>query len=94
LPSGAFTRRREIASRLGLDASKGAAFLQVYGTATGRRWREFIGRLGAATLEAPARDRAVTAARHTFACFERWLDSAWVLFPAGEEARQAAMGYY
>ncbi|KJH78446.1 biliverdin-producing heme oxygenase [Pseudomonas sp. ES3-33] len=76
--------RREIATRLGLDASTGAAFLEVYGAATGRRWREFIGHLGAATLEAPARDRAVTAARNTFACFESWLDSASVLLPAGE----------
>lgn len=76
--------RREIATRLGLDASTGAAFLELYGAATGRRWREFIGHLGAAALEAPARDRAVTSARQTFACFESWLDSASVLFPAGE----------
>lgn len=31
--------RREIATRLGLDASNGAAFLDIYGAATGRRWR-------------------------------------------------------
>lgn len=38
--------RREIAARLNLDADNGAAFLDIYGAATGRRWRDFIEYLG------------------------------------------------
>ncbi|EZP30134.1 biliverdin-producing heme oxygenase [Pseudomonas sp. RIT288] len=71
--------RREIASRLSLGADNGAAFLDVYGAATGRRWRDFIEYLGSRPLDASEREAVVVAARTTFSCFERWLDSREVL---------------
>ncbi|KAE9642767.1 biliverdin-producing heme oxygenase [Pseudomonas sp. PB106] len=71
--------RREIASRLALDADNGAAFLDVYGAATGRRWRDFIEYLGSRPLDAAERAAVVTAAQTTFSCFERWLESREVL---------------
>jgi heme oxygenase len=71
--------RREIAARLGLDAGNGAAFLDVYGAATGRRWRDFIEYLGSRPLTAAERAAVVAAAYTTFSCFERWLESQEVL---------------
>lgn len=71
--------RREMARRLGLDASNGGAFLNVYGAETGRRWKDFLDYLHNQTLNADARQRAVMAARSTFRCFEQWLDSQEVL---------------
>ena len=71
--------RREMAQRLGLEADTGGAFLNVYGIETGRRWKDFLDYLGSMPLDAPARQRAVDAARSTFSCFEQWLDSQEVL---------------
>jgi heme oxygenase len=71
--------RREIASRLSLDADNGAAFLDIYGAATGRRWRDFIEYLGSRPLDAGERAAVVTAAQTTFSCFEHWLESREVL---------------
>ncbi|QHF46871.1 biliverdin-producing heme oxygenase [Pseudomonas sp. S35] len=71
--------RREMARRLDLDADNGGAFLNVYGAETGRRWKDFLDYLGHLPLDAPAKQRAVDAARSTFSCFERWLDSQEVL---------------
>ncbi|RON69809.1 biliverdin-producing heme oxygenase [Pseudomonas fluorescens] len=71
--------RREIAARLGLEADNGAAFLDIYGAATGRRWRDFVEYLGARPLDAGARAAVVNAAHTTFSCFERWLDRREVL---------------
>lgn len=71
--------RREIARRLDLDADSGAAFLQVYGEATGRRWRDFIEYLGSRPMDADEREAVVRAAHATFSCFERWLESREVL---------------
>lgn len=71
--------RREIAARLNLDATNGAAFLDIYGDATGRRWREFISYLASFPLEAAERQTVVKAAQTTFACFESWLESTEVL---------------
>ncbi|MBD9439819.1 biliverdin-producing heme oxygenase [Pseudomonas sp. PDM04] len=71
--------RREIAARLGLGAENGAAFLDIYGAATGRRWREFIEYLGNRPMSADERVAVVTAAHTTFSCFERWLESQEVL---------------
>jgi len=71
--------RREIASRLSLGADNGAAFLDIYGAATGRRWREFIEYLGSRPLDAQDREAVVAAAQTTFSCFERWLESREVL---------------
>jgi len=71
--------RCEIAARLHLDADNGVAFLDMYGAATGRRWRELTDYLGAWPLEADARQEAVDAARDTFSSFERWLDRSQVL---------------
>ncbi|SMQ22919.1 Heme oxygenase [Pseudomonas helmanticensis] len=71
--------RREIATRLGLEADNGAAFLDIYGAATGRRWRDFIEYLGNRPISADERTAVVTAAQTTFSCFERWLESREVL---------------
>ena len=71
--------RREIATRLGLNADSGAAFLDVYGAATGRRWRDFIEYLGARPMDVDERAAVVAAAQTTFSCFERWLESREVL---------------
>jgi heme oxygenase len=71
--------RREMARRLDLDADNGGAFLNVYGAETGRRWKDFLDYLGHLPLDAPAKQRAVDAARSTFSCFEQWLDSQEVL---------------
>ena len=71
--------RREMAQRLDLDADNGGAFLNVYGPETGRRWKDFLDYLGHQSLDAPAKQHAVDAARSTFRCFEQWLDSQEVL---------------
>lgn len=71
--------RREISTRLGLEADNGAAFLDIYGAATGRRWRDFIEYLSNRPMDAGEREAVVTAAQSTFSCFERWLESREVL---------------
>ncbi|OIN44662.1 biliverdin-producing heme oxygenase [Pseudomonas azotoformans] len=71
--------RREMAQRLDVNADNGGAFLNVYGAETGRRWKDFLDFLGRLPLDAPAKQRAVEAARSTFRCFEQWLDSQEVL---------------
>ena len=71
--------RREMATRLALDGDNGASFLNVYGAETGRRWKEFLDYLGSLSLDMPAKQRAVMAARSTFSGFEQWLDSQEVL---------------
>ncbi|MBS4080982.1 MULTISPECIES: biliverdin-producing heme oxygenase [Pseudomonas] len=71
--------RREISARLGLEADNGAAFLDVYGAATGRRWRDFMEYLGSRPMDADERKAVVAAAHTTFSCFERWLESREVL---------------
>ncbi|WP_455825472.1 biliverdin-producing heme oxygenase [Pseudomonas graminis] len=71
--------RREMKQRLGINADNGAAFLNVYGVETGRRWKDFLDYLGRIPLDTLTRQRAVDAARSTFSCFEQWLDSQEVL---------------
>lgn len=71
--------RREIATRLSLGADNGAAFLDIYGAATGRRWRDFIEYLGSRLMDADERKAVVAAAHTTFSCFEQWLESQEVL---------------
>ncbi|MGY2136790.1 biliverdin-producing heme oxygenase [Pseudomonas reactans] len=71
--------RREMTQRLNVNADNGGAFLNIYGVETGRRWKDFLDYLGDQPLDAPARQRAVDAARSTFSCFEQWLDSQEVL---------------
>ncbi|WP_064119320.1 biliverdin-producing heme oxygenase [Pseudomonas fluorescens] len=71
--------RREISTRLGLEADNGAAFLDIYGAATGRRWRDFIEYLGNRPMSATERAAVVTAAQTTFSGFEHWLESREVL---------------
>ncbi|MGE8413290.1 MAG: biliverdin-producing heme oxygenase [Pseudomonas sp.] len=71
--------RREMTRRLGLDAGNGGAFLDVYGAATGRRWKDFLEYLGRLPSHASARQPVISAAQSTFACFEHWLDSREVL---------------
>ncbi|WP_047285401.1 biliverdin-producing heme oxygenase [Pseudomonas protegens] len=71
--------RREMAQRLDLHGGNGGAFLDVYGAATGRRWKDFLDYLGRMPEDASARQQVVRAAQSTFACFEHWLDSREVL---------------
>ncbi len=71
--------RREMARRLALDAANGGAFLDVYGAATGRRWKDFLDYLERMPSHARARQQVIGAAQSTFACFEHWLDSREVL---------------
>ena len=71
--------RREMAQRLDLHGDNGGAFLDVYGAATGRRWKYFLDYLGRMPEDASARHQVVSAAQSTFACFEHWLDSREVL---------------
>ncbi|MDF0733610.1 biliverdin-producing heme oxygenase [Pseudomonas entomophila] len=69
--------KRAMAERLGIDASNGGAFLDVYGSATGQHWRAFLDRLGQAPATAQA--SAVQAAVATFERFEQWLEQRQVL---------------
>lgn len=71
--------RREMASRLELNADNGAAFLDIYGAETGRRWRNFIDFLSSRPLDTVERRAVVMTAQATFSCFERWLESREVL---------------
>lgn len=71
--------RREISARLGLEADNGAAFLDIYGAVTGRRWRDFIEYLGNRPMAAAEREAVVHAAQITFSCFECWLERREVL---------------
>ncbi|MFJ2383094.1 biliverdin-producing heme oxygenase [Pseudomonas protegens] len=71
--------RREMAQRLDLHGDNGGAFLDVYGAATGRRWKDFLDYLGRMPEDASARQQVVSAAQSTFTCFEHWLDSREVL---------------
>ncbi|QZI73609.1 biliverdin-producing heme oxygenase [Pseudomonas protegens] len=78
-PLGGQILRREMARRLDLDAENGGACLDVYGTATGRRWKDFLDYLGRMPEDPSTRRHLVSAAQSTFACFERWLDRREVL---------------
>ncbi|MCG6576508.1 biliverdin-producing heme oxygenase [Pseudomonas sp. AF32] len=71
--------RRRVAEQLGLDASSGAAFLNVYGELTGRRWKDFLDYLGDRNLGSAQTLEVTRAAKATFTCFERWLDCQEVL---------------
>jgi heme oxygenase len=71
--------RREITARLGLEADNGAAYLDVYGAATGRRWRQFLKKQSNRPKDADQRKAVVLAAQTTFSCFERWLECQEVL---------------
>ncbi|WPN54880.1 biliverdin-producing heme oxygenase [Pseudomonas sp. P9_2] len=71
--------RREMASRLAIEADNGGAFLDVYGAETGRRWKDFLDYLAHQPLDASARARAVMGARSTFSGFEQWLERQEVL---------------
>jgi heme oxygenase len=71
--------RRRVAEQLGLDASSGAAFLNVYGELTGRRWKDFLQYLGDRNLGDAQTLEVTRAAKATFTHFEHWLDSQKVL---------------
>jgi heme oxygenase len=71
--------RREVHSRLGLDEHSGARFLNVYGAATGPRWKAFLNHLHVAPHEPQALEAAAQAAQFTFSSFEQWLDAQGVL---------------
>ena len=71
--------RREVNARLGLDEHSGAAFLDVYGAATGPRWKAFLNHLNGASRDPGVVQAAADAAHSTFATFEHWLDGQEVL---------------
>lgn len=71
--------RRRVAEQLGLDASSGAAFLNVYGELTGRRWKDFLQYLDDRNLSDAQTLEVTHAAKATFTYFEHWLDSQEVL---------------
>ncbi|WP_434570265.1 biliverdin-producing heme oxygenase [Pseudomonas sp. Z3-8] len=71
--------RRRVAEQLGLDASSGAAFLNVYGELTGCRWKDFLQYLDDRNLGEPQTLEVTRAAKATFTHFEHWLDSQKVL---------------
>ncbi|AHF66599.1 MULTISPECIES: biliverdin-producing heme oxygenase [Pseudomonas] len=71
--------RREIHKRLGLDEHSGSAFLNVYGSATGMRWKAFLAYMDSVPADAATTEATVLAAQSTFACFEHWLDGQEVL---------------
>lgn len=71
--------RRQMHTRLGLDEHSGAAFLNVYGAETGRRWKAFLALLGQQPPDPALYQDAAEAAYSTFICFERWLDRQGIL---------------
>lgn len=71
--------RREVQARIGLDEHSGLAFLDVYGSATGRRWKAFLNHLSDVPREPHVVEAAARAAHSTFARFEHWLDARKVL---------------
>ncbi|MDO7898219.1 biliverdin-producing heme oxygenase [Pseudomonas citrulli] len=71
--------RRRVAEQLGLDATSGAAFLDVYGELTGRRWKDFLQYLDDRNLGQAQTLEVTNAAKATFTYFEHWLDSQEVL---------------
>lgn len=71
--------RREMHARLGLDEHSGAAFLDVYGRDTGRRWKAYLSLLDAQPTDLEFLQAAALAAESTFACFEQWLDCQEIL---------------
>ncbi|CAM3100285.1 biliverdin-producing heme oxygenase [Pseudomonas floridensis] len=71
--------RREVERRFGLDETSGAAFLDVYGTDTGPRWKAFLNYLDNVPSDIVFNEAAAKAAHSTFACFEHWLDGQEVL---------------
>ncbi len=71
--------RRRVAEQLGLDACSGAAFLNVYGELTGRRWKDFLQYLDDRNLGETQTLEVTSAAKATFTHFEHWLDSQKVL---------------
>ncbi len=72
--------RRNARDQLGLEEQTGAAFLDVYGKATGVMWKSYLAHLAA--IDAPEeRALVIQAALDVFACFEDWLDRSGVLQP-------------
>lgn len=71
--------RREMYARLGLDAHNGAAFLDVYGQETGRRWKAYLNLLEQQPTDSLFLQAAANAAESTFFCFEQWLERQEVL---------------
>lgn len=71
--------RRQMHTRLGLDEHSGAAFLNVYGADTGRRWKAFLALLDEQPADPALHQAAAQAAYSTFICFEQWLDRQGIL---------------
>jgi heme oxygenase len=68
---------RELVTKLGIDATTGAAFFHSYGGEVKSRWREFTG----AVTEFSATCRVaeiVTGASNTFAAFDDWFSRSYM----------------
>lgn len=70
--------RRNARDQLGLEENTGAAFLDVYGKATGVMWKAYLAHLAAVDLP-EERAQVIQAALDVFSCFESWLEQAGVL---------------
>lgn len=77
--------RRQVWERLQIHAGTGAAFLNGYGPATGRRWRRFLTCLCWAE-DAVARRAVVASAVATFETFSSWLGKTAILREPGDSA--------
>ena len=62
-----------VESRLGLNASHGAAFLSSYGAAVGEMWRSFGAALDRCCAGAQQQAQAAAGAIDTFVALENWL---------------------
>ncbi|KQQ57063.1 heme oxygenase [Pseudomonas sp. Leaf127] len=71
--------RRQMHATLGLDEHTGAAFMNVYGVETGRRWKAFLALLDEQPADPALHQAAAQAACATFNCFEQWLERQGVL---------------
>lgn len=70
--------RRIAHDKLAIDERTGGAFLDVYGSTTGRMWKAYLIQLSH-VIEPAERAQVVSAALATFTCFEGWLDRSEVL---------------
>lgn len=71
--------RRQMHASLGLDEHTGAAFMNVYGAETGRRWKAFLALLDEQPADPDLHQAAAHAAQITFSRFELWLERQGVL---------------
>lgn len=69
---------RIVKGKLSIDSQNGGAFLDVYGSTAGQKWRGFLSMLS--VVDDPLhRAQVVESALLTFSSFERWLERSAVL---------------